>query len=301
MRRRLRARGIADLQEKYLHFYKGQYTGTKSTGPLKVTDKPEENELSIAESYRIKDGFETDKNDRQKLYVNADSITDALAAPDLPERTTPLAVEFPNYLSTEIQLLLPAALDVDPEAVKVDTANFHYASKVSYTDKVVTLDYEFKALNDQVPVAQLAAHIKELERARDDTYFHISRSPGTKTEQLQQGSFWAWKLVVLFVGLVVVLRFARYAAAVQAFLATTLARVRSSDCAELEVPEIERRLLKTLDDELIMLGFLPVGFVQCSSLYTRYEKPEYFRVLHRSDSPYRPTSLVTTHPSTVRT
>lgn len=293
MRRRLRTKGIAELQEKYLHYYKGLYNGTRSDGALQVTDKIEENELRVAESYRIKDGFESDKQGRQKLYVNADAISDALAAPDLPERTTPLAVEFPNYLSAKIQLLLPTGQDVDAESVKIDTAYFHYASTVGYLDKVITLDYEFRALKDHVPVTLLPAHIKELERARDDTYFHISRSSGTKTETVQQDPFWALKLVALFAGLFLMLRFGRYVLTVQAYLATTLVHVRSSACAEMEIPENERILLKSRDDDLVQLGFAPVGFIRCSSLYTRYDKPDFFRVLHREDSPV--TAYVARH------
>jgi transglutaminase-like putative cysteine protease len=294
MRRRLRSKGITELGQKYLHYYKGQYADARSTGPLQVTDKLEENELSVAESYRIKDGFETDKQGKQKFYVSADTITDVLAAPDLPERTTPLAVGFPNYLSTKIQLLLPTPWDVDAEVVKIDTAYFRYASTVGYLDKTITLDYEFKALKDHVPVEQLPAYIKELERARDDTYFHISRSAG-KTEQLQKDPFWALKLVALFAGLFLILRFGRYVLTVQAYLATTLLQVRSSDCAGTEVPESERMLLMSLDAELVQLGFEPVGFVRCSSFYTRYDKPDYFRVLHRLDLPA--TAYVTRHHS----
>jgi len=294
MRRRLRSQGITELGQKYLHYYKGQYADARSTGPLQVTDKLEENELSVAESYRIKDGFETDKQGKQKFYVNADTITDVLAAPDLPERTTPLAVEFPNYLSTKIQLLLPTAWDVDAEVVNIDTAYFRYASTVGYLDKTITLDYEFKALRDHVPVAQLPAYIKELERARDDTYFHISRTAG-KTVQLQKDPFWALKLVALFAGLFLMLRFGRYMLTVQAYLATTLQHARSSDCTEAEVPESERMLLMSLDAELVQFGFEPVGFVRCSSLYTRYDKPDYFRVLHRLDLPA--TAYVTRHHS----
>ncbi len=294
MRRGLRSKGITELGQKYLHYYKGQYSDARSTGPLQVTDKLEENELSVAESYRIKDGFETDKQGRQKLYVNADTITDVLAAPDLPERTTPLAVVFPNYLSTKIQLLLPTTWDVDADVVKIDTAYFRYASTVGYLDKIITLDYEFKALKDHVPVAQLPAYIKELERARDDTYFHISRTAG-KTVQLQKDPFWALKLVALFAGLFLTLRFGRYVLTVQAYLATTLLHVRSSDCTETEIPERERALLKSLDAELVQLGFEPVGFVRSSSLYTRYDKPDYFRVLHRLDLPS--TAYVTRHHS----
>ncbi len=295
MRRRLRAKGITELGQNYLHYYKGQYADTRSTGPLQVTDKVEENELSVTESYRIKDVFETDKQNRQRFYVNADSITDVLEAPDLPERTTPLAIAFPKYLSTKIQLLLPTAWDVDAEVVKIDTAYFRYASTVGYLDKAITLDYEYKALNDHVPVAQLPAYIKELERARDDTYFHISRTAGTKTEQVQKDPFWALRLVALFGGLFLVLRFGRYLLTVQAYLATTLVHVRSSDCTEMEVPESERMLLKSRDGELVQLGFEPVGFVRCSSLYTRYDKPDYFRVLHRLDVPE--TAYVTRHHS----
>jgi hypothetical protein len=295
MRRRLRSKGTTELGQRYLHYYKGQYADARSTGPLQVTDKLEENELSIAESYRIKDGFETDKQGKQKLYVNADTITDVLAAPDLPERTTPLAVAFPNYLSTKIQLLLPTTWDVDPEVVKIDTAYFRYSSTVGYLDKTITLDYEFKALKDHVPVAHLPAYIKELERARDDTYFHISRSSSTKTVQLQQDPFWALKLVALFAGLFLMLRFGRYILTAQIYLGTTLVHVRSSDCTETEVPESERMLLKSLDAELVVLGFETVGFVRSSSLYTRYDKPDYFRVLHRLDLPA--TAYVTRHHS----
>jgi transglutaminase-like putative cysteine protease len=292
MRRRLRSKGIAELGQNYLHYYKGQYTGTQSTGPLQITDKIDENELSVRESYRIKDAFETDKQGRQRLYVNADPITDELAAPDLPERTTPLALEFPNYLSMKIQLLLPTVWDIDAENVKIDTPHFHYASTVGYVDKVITLDYEFKALKDHVPVAQLPAHIKQLERARDDTYFHISRQPQA-TVLTRKDPFLALKLVALVAGLFLTLRFSRYVLTVQAFLATTLVHVRSSDRTDEEVPERERMLLKSLDGELLQLHFEPVGFVECSSLYTRYDKPEYLRVLRRSDLPI--TAYVSRH------
>jgi Domain of Unknown Function with PDB structure (DUF3857)/Transglutaminase-like superfamily len=295
MRRWLRSKGAGEVAEKYLHFYKGQYPGTRSTGPLRITDKIDANELSVAESYVTKDAFETDKQGRQRLYVNADTITDALEAPDLPERTTPLAVDFPNYLSTEIRILVPSDYDVDAETLKVATANFRYASTVGYHDKVITLDYEYKALTDHVTVAQLPVHIKELKRARDDTYFHISRSPGTKTEQLQRDPFWALKLVALFAGLFLALRFGRYVLTVQAYLASTLVNVRSNDCSETEVPERERALLTSRDGELIQLGFVPVGFIRCSSLDTRYDKPDFFRVLHRSDLPV--TAYVTRHQS----
>jgi transglutaminase-like putative cysteine protease len=295
MRRRLRTKGIAELGQNYLHYYKGRYADARSTGPLQVTDKIEDNELSVAESYRIKDGFETDKQGRQRFYVNADSITDALSAPDLPERTTPLAVEFPNLVSTNIQLLLPAALDVDADVLKLDTPYFRYASTVSYLDKVITLDYEYQALKDHVPVAALPGYIKDLERARDDTYFHISRSVGTQTEHLQQDRFWALKLVALLASLFLLRRFGRYVLTVQSYLATTLVHVRSGDCAEAEVPENERLLLKSRDDELIQLGFAPVRFLRCSSLYTRYDKPDYIRVLHRPDLPA--TAYVARHHS----
>jgi transglutaminase-like putative cysteine protease len=285
MRRRLRSQGAEELAQKYLHYYKGQYAGTRSIGALQIADKIEVNELTVAESYRIKDGFETDKQGRQRLYVNADTITDSLAAPALPERTTPLAVDFPEYLSTQIQLLLPTAWDVDTENIKIDTPIFHYASSVGYRDKVITLDYEYTALKDHVVVTELPAHIKQLKQARDDTYFHISRTAGTKTEQVQQDSFWAVKLVGLLAILFLTLRFSRYALTVRALLAMSLNHVEASDCNESEVPERERIFLQSLDEQLIQQRFESVGFVRYSSLYTRYDKSEYLRVLHQADPP----------------
>ena len=285
MRRKLRAKGSADLGQKYLHYYKGRYPDTRSTGPLQVSDNIEPNELTVTESYRIKDVFETEKEGKQKFYVNPDSITDALQAPDLPERTTPLALDFPNFLSSRVQLLLPAAWDVDAQVVKIDTAFFHYNSRVSYLDKTITLDYEYKALKDHVPVAQLPAYIKELERAENDSYFHISRQAGMKFAADSKDHFVVVKFVAILAGLFLTLRFGRFVLTAQALLATTLVHVRSSDCAEREVPESERRLLKSLDDELIQQRFEPVGFVRLSSLYTRYDKPEYLRVFHRSALP----------------
>ncbi len=293
MRRRLRTKGTGELAENYLHYYKGQYGAARSTGALGVTDKLEQNELTITESYRIKDVFETDKQGRQRFYVNADTITDALSAPDLPERTTPLALDFPNYLQYQIQILLPTAWDVDVETVKVDTPNFQYASTVGYADKVITLDYTFKALTDHVPVAQLPDHIKQLEQARDDTYFHISRNSNPQTANPQQGRFWALKLVALLAALFLMLRFGRFALTVQALLAATLNRVRSGECSESEVPESERLLLQSLDHELMEHGFEPMSVVRSSPLYTRYDKPEYVRAFHRSSPPT--TAYVSRH------
>jgi hypothetical protein len=285
MRRKLRSRGAAELRQKYLHYYKGQYPDARSGGPLQIEDDLEKNELTVAESYRIKDVFETDKEGNQKLYVNADTVTDALKAPDLPERTTPLAVDFPNYLSERVQLLLPVAWNVDADVERFDTEFFRYNSKVGYRDKQITLDYEFKALQDHVPAAQLPAYIKQLERARDDTYFHISRNPGATTSAAPTDSFLLLKLLALFAGLFLVVRLSRSILTVRALLASTLQRVQVSACSDEEIPENERMLLKSLDDEFIKSQFEPIGFLSHLSLYTRYDKPEYLRVLGCRDLP----------------
>jgi transglutaminase-like putative cysteine protease len=200
MRRKLRATGAADLGQKYLHYYKGQYADTRSAGPLQVKDEIEDNELTLVESYKIKDVFETDKRGKQKFYVNADRVTDALAAPDLPERTTPLAIDFPKHLVERVELLLPVAWNVDADTEEVDTEFFRYNSKVAYLDKQIRLDYEFESLKDHVPVAQLPAYIKQLGRARDDTYYHIFREPGTTELGAPGDSHLAFKVLGLLGG-----------------------------------------------------------------------------------------------------
>jgi hypothetical protein len=285
MRRRLRTKGATELGKQYLHYYKGQYADARSTGALQVNDNLEENELSVAESYRIKDVFETDKQGRQRFYVNADTISDALKAPDLPERTTPWAMDFPQHLSAKIQILLPTEMDVDADKVNIDTPFFHYVSTVGYLARTISLDYEFKALKDHVPVAQLPAHIKQLERARDDTYFHISRQTGVKAASAPTDSFLALKLVALLAGLFLLLRLARYLLVVRALLSITLQRVQTQPCAENEVPESERDVLESMDHELRKSEFEAAGYVKHSPSDTRCDKPEYIRVLIRRELP----------------
>ena len=283
MRRQLRSDGIAELGQQYLHYYKDQYPNVASTGALKVTDKIEDNELSVSESYRIKDGFEKGKDGKQKFYVDADAITTALAAPGLPERTTPLALSYPKFLSTRVQLLMPSDWQVDADALKVDTPRFHYASSVAYRNRVITLDSEFRTLSDFVPAAEMAEHVKELQRARDDTYFNITRPSQEDLVRKQKDPFLALKLIGVAAALFLSLRMLRLVLTVHGFLMSTLRHVESRLCDETDVPEGARALLKSLDSLLADIGFAPAGFVQATALYTRFDKAEHFRILLRSD------------------
>jgi hypothetical protein len=209
-RRRLRDKGAVELGKQYLHYYKGRYSDAVSVAPLQITDNFESNVLTIGESYRISHAFESNKKGREVFYTEADTITGELDAPDTTERLTGLAVDFPSSLESTVEVLLPTSWHIKQDVVAIDSAAFHYDSKVSYVPNTVTIEYRYRALTDFVARDKVDEHLKALQRAKDDTYFSLSYDSDDAPTKNRTSAFAGLKFIFVVGSSYLGLRFARF-------------------------------------------------------------------------------------------
>jgi transglutaminase-like putative cysteine protease len=210
-RRRLRAKGAVELGKQYLHYYKGRYSDAVSVAPLEIADNLESNVLTIGESYRISHPFESNKEKgREIFYTEADTITSELDAPDTSERLTGLAVDFPSSLESTVEVLLPTSWQIKQDAVAIDSAAFHYDSKVSYVPNTVTAEYRYRSLTDFVSRDKVEAHLKALQHAKDDTYYSLSFESDDVPRKNRTSAFAGLKFIFVVGSTYLGLRFARF-------------------------------------------------------------------------------------------
>jgi Domain of Unknown Function with PDB structure (DUF3857)/Transglutaminase-like superfamily len=286
MRRRLADKGAIALGKDYLQYYQGRYPSLSGGNPLQVKDDAERNEVSIEENYVINQGF-VPKQGVQEFRVNADTFSDQLDAPDSTARKAPLAVDYPFFSTMTITLKMPDDWEVSPEVKKVDSPIFHYESRVGYADKTVTLDYQLKFLDDNVPAAQLPAYIKQVRSADDDTYFRLTYNP-RKVEHVERDATSSWLILFgVLAGAFIALRLLVYILSARAFLLGAVQRVEATALREQDATGEEASLLRLLDDTLAKSGFLPQGYIAHDSWIVVERRSQLLRILAHKDLPMR--------------
>jgi Zn-dependent protease len=286
MRRTLRSKSAAEFGKEYLRYYKGRYPGATSIAALEIKDDRERNVVVVVEAYKIDKAFEH-KNGKLRFYVHPEIVTDELKAPEMPERSTPLALEYPDHVASQIVLRLPKKWNVTRDAVNIETRFFRYDSKLKYSDDEITLDYDFRTLTDHVPVAELPGYIKQLDRAENDTYYSLYTDEDAPLPQNEGDSLWMPRLLALLAGAFLAFRLLRVSIPIQALLATSLRRSTPSSRQDEQVPEAERRLLKSCDEEFQNLEFIAAGFMGWEPMDTRHEGLEHVRLFINPDRTIR--------------
>lgn len=184
MRRQLRQRTARELGRQYENYYKRIYPGATAVAEPRVVDDFQANELAVEERYDATGLFEEpDQGGVRRFSLDADLITNYLAAPRAPARTAPLLVGDPVNSTVSIEVRLPEDWRVDAAGEQVSDPFFRYRSRIRREGKDVFLEYEYRTLADEVPVAQLAPHLRLRQQARDDTHFEFSFTPALATPE----------------------------------------------------------------------------------------------------------------------
>jgi transglutaminase-like putative cysteine protease len=189
LRRELRRKTATELGTEYLNYYKRRYSGVRAVGPPRVADNMHHNELVVTESYQIANTFEVGTNGRKSFVVEGEIINEHLRKIGTPVRTTPLALENPVDAIERIKLRMPEPFPVKDEVVKIDTASFHYDSRLSHSGNDILLEYRYRTLTDTVPRESVEEFLTKRAAAHDDTFLTLTtgrdEAPG-ETEAAQQ-------------------------------------------------------------------------------------------------------------------
>jgi transglutaminase-like putative cysteine protease len=285
MRRTLRRKTLADLQKEYLEYYKDRYPGIGVRNALRVSDDVAADRLVTDESYRVEHIFEANDEGRMAFSLHAESITEYLHAPRDKRRTTPLLREFPIDAAASILIQLPQSWTISDGEVHIRSAAFQYDSKKTHHGDSVELDYRYRGLADQVPPDQFQAFLKDLARAREDTYFDLTDDRQVRAPAQRKSDLMAFKIIAAAAGFFLLVRLLAMLVMVRAYLGLGILRVRAAAGGEDAAPAGELELLRQRDETLEGLGFAPLGFITHTPFQTFHRHPECVRILRHPLQP----------------
>jgi transglutaminase-like putative cysteine protease len=178
MRRRLRSQTVSELGLQYENYYKRIYPKILSAGEPKIADDMASNALTVEERYKGSELFERpDTEGVRRFSLDADYISSSLSAPSTPVRKMPLALTYPVNAAVKIEVRLPEEWTIKPEDMSVGDGHFQYQSRHRRIGNDVFLEYSYRTLADNVPVARLEEHLRQREKARADSNFQFTYKP----------------------------------------------------------------------------------------------------------------------------
>ena len=187
MRRKLRGSTPADLSRQYAEYYASRYPGIRPSAPIDIHDDRDANVLRVDEHYDFDKPFVADGKGERTFEVEAESINAHLKAPRHVPHSFPWLLSHPVSANERIVVRLPSFFPVKDETKTVDTAQFHYESRVTHADNDVMLEYSYVTRTDEVMPADFPRFAEQREQARQDSYFSFtsgdSHDPGADASQ----------------------------------------------------------------------------------------------------------------------
>lgn len=177
MRARLADTTRPVIEKEYLNYYAQRYPDIAAGGDLEVTDCPVTNILTVTEHYRIENLWTADVAGGAgsiQCELKAQEVSARALKPATVLRSMPLGVPFPFHIRQTIEVHLPEEWVATPERVTIEDPYMRYTSDVSYTNRVLTLDYHFQTLADAVPAEGTAEHIEKRRRIQDDLSYVLT-------------------------------------------------------------------------------------------------------------------------------
>jgi tetratricopeptide (TPR) repeat protein len=180
MRRKLRRQSATELGDTYLNYYKRRYPSIRSAAAPKVKDDLNSNQVTIEESYRAEHFFEPQDAAKKHFYLEAETINQDLGEVETAVRTTPFELDNPVDSIERIRIRMPESFGGKDSEVKIDSAQFHYESRVSHSGNDILLSYHYRTLTDTVPPGMLDEFLKKRAAAKDDTYYSFTKTHAEK-------------------------------------------------------------------------------------------------------------------------
>jgi Domain of Unknown Function with PDB structure (DUF3857)/Protein of unknown function (DUF2569) len=178
MRRSLQESTSEQLSRSYVDFYRDWYPGIKPAEPLRIEDDRTANRVEVVERYTIDPAFVEEDDGSRRFDVNPHVITTLVKAPQLIERSTPLAVDHPRNVRYKATVVLPQAWTIPNDTVTVEDPAFIYTSKVKAAGRRFVAQYDFRTLANHVDAARVPEYARKLERVRDDaSYWFTTATP----------------------------------------------------------------------------------------------------------------------------
>lgn len=165
-------------QVNYTNYIASYYSGATAAAPIEIEDDPSRNVVEVREFYTLPRAFTRGDDDALELFLHADELYEYGEPLEHSIRQAPLALEYPIHAHQKLVVHLPRGWNVAPEVVTVEDPAFRYRGEVAYSSRTLTLDYDYLALADHVPVENLARYQQNRSRFYDDVGYRLTSTSG---------------------------------------------------------------------------------------------------------------------------
>ena len=154
------------IQEKYLNYYKKNYSEVAAKQELTIDDNEATNEIVIVEHYEI-NNFWTHASKFYYKDFTSGEIKERMLSPEVVDRDAPIAIPFPVNIEHHIKVQLPdnQLLEKEENNSEVVDDSFIFNVSSSQEKNQFNLQYHYQVLNKQVPSSLTNQYLKNLNDA----------------------------------------------------------------------------------------------------------------------------------------
>jgi hypothetical protein len=193
MRARLADTSAEELGKNYVNYYADTFADIRALGVPEFRDDPDANVIVATEHYEVP-GFW--KEGARELFP--DAMNARLKTPRVTRRHTPLGVVFPDHVVQHTHVKMGGGQADVPEATDDRDDGVRFRSSSHFENDTLTLDYEYEALSDAVPVDKVPVHLALLEKIGEDWAYALdegseeSKSTAPRARKLAKVPLWEW-------------------------------------------------------------------------------------------------------------
>ena len=169
----------------FLNYYAGYYPGIKSDGPIDVQDDRVSNVIVVRERYRLPSGFRVENSGGLSFELFPDELYHYSEVPNTSIRTAPLRLAYPITILQSFEVRLPEAWTVTLDTFAIDNPAFRYKSVSRYANRILTLEYRYEALADNVPIEVMPKYLDDIKHMSDDLGYKLTYD--SMAQQLKSG------------------------------------------------------------------------------------------------------------------
>lgn len=180
MRSQLGTNRRAELSERFLAFYSGDYPEISEARPYVVTDDREENEIVLEEFYELKNVWE--ESDDEGSYLMSffpEVVRDSLIRPANPNRHAPYALSHPLITSQSTTVHLPEDWPDWDDSTTIENPHFLATVSARIRGSVFTYEARYESRSDRVHPEAMTAYARDVDKARRDLSYELTWTPGT--------------------------------------------------------------------------------------------------------------------------
>ncbi len=156
------------VQRSFLNFYAGFYPDVAVSKPFTVSDDDAANRMTVTEYYTVGDPWKrADASKRYEASFYSPEIDAQLRAPERTVRGGPLALLYPQTVTSVTEIRLHKDWKLDLEPANVDDPAFRFSDETRSKGPVVTVTERLETLVDHVPADRIASYVAHVRSARD--------------------------------------------------------------------------------------------------------------------------------------